>query len=372
MAYPLHYFIQKTSHRYQLKQLAGEKGLEQMISWVYLMEDIQNTDFLRGGELVITTGMSITGEDALLAFARKLYHHKACGLLINVGHYIGEIPASLIDFCNTYQFPLFTMPWDIHIADIMEQYCNEIMIQKQVDMQIQEAFEKVLFEEENIEHSLQILYRYGLGDNTEYHIFASSVAFAANWIHEMKGDFFSFYREAVYYGVAVHIHAIPSATEPMGFSSTTEVSSFPVARKHAYEALLVSRINHKRKDSFPSGNLPENDSPKNYNEIGLYQTVFAISDPDMLRSLCFPLLQPLIQYDTEKGTSYLELTRLYLELDGSIQKVAETTFTHRNTINYRMGKIKALLKTDFSSLEECCRYQIAFYIYDILALAPVT
>ena len=54
MSYSLHYFIRKTSTRYQLTQLAGNAGLHADISWVYLMEDIENTDFLRGGELVIT------------------------------------------------------------------------------------------------------------------------------------------------------------------------------------------------------------------------------------------------------------------------------------------------------------------------------
>ena len=72
MSYSLHYFIRKTSTRYQLTQLAGNAGLHADISWVYLMEDIENTDFLRGGELVITTGMSIHSEQTLLAFAASL------------------------------------------------------------------------------------------------------------------------------------------------------------------------------------------------------------------------------------------------------------------------------------------------------------
>ena len=76
MSYSLHYFIRKTSTRYQLTQLAGNAGLHADISWVYLMEDIENTDFLRGGELVITTGMSIHSEQTLLAFAASLKRNR--------------------------------------------------------------------------------------------------------------------------------------------------------------------------------------------------------------------------------------------------------------------------------------------------------
>ena len=71
MSYSLHYFIRKTSTRYQLTQLAGNAGLHADISWVYLMEDIENTDFLRGGELVITTGMSIHSEQTRLCCVIK-------------------------------------------------------------------------------------------------------------------------------------------------------------------------------------------------------------------------------------------------------------------------------------------------------------
>ena len=114
MSYSLHYFIRKTSTRYQLTQLAGNAGLHADISWVYLMEDIENTDFLRGGELVITTGMSIHSEQTLLAFAASLKRKQACGLLLNVGHYITKIPLSLISYCDENSLPLFTMPWKIH------------------------------------------------------------------------------------------------------------------------------------------------------------------------------------------------------------------------------------------------------------------
>lgn len=43
---------------YKLQLIAGKEGLSQSVLWVYLAEDM-NEDFLRGGELVITTGMFI-------------------------------------------------------------------------------------------------------------------------------------------------------------------------------------------------------------------------------------------------------------------------------------------------------------------------
>lgn len=347
MAYPLNYFYKKTKGKYRLSLLSGETGLSSLISWVYLMEDIQNTDFLRGGELVITTGMSIRSDDELLSFAKELHAHHACGLILNTGHYIKEVPDILIRYCESVQMPLFTMPWEIHIADIMENYCNEIMIQKHVDSQIQEAFEKALFHPDEEEKYIQTLYRYGYTDNTNYRILAS--------YQPLKMNGLAFFHNEVNYYVFPQNEPVPETSDvPIGLSLVTRIGDLAIGRKHAYQALLVGNI---------SGRLITD-----YNKIGLYQTVFAIPDKTTLRSLSMPLLQPLLDYDKEHGTDYMGLTRLYLELDGSVQKVAERTFTHRNTVNYRIGKIKKLLDTDFSSLEECCRYQIAFYIYDVLSV----
>ena len=31
------------------------------------------------------------------------------------------------EFCQNNNFPLFTIPWEIHLVDIMQDYCNNIL-----------------------------------------------------------------------------------------------------------------------------------------------------------------------------------------------------------------------------------------------------
>ena len=47
----------ETKNRFQLELVCGAKGLNRLMNWVYVAEDIATTDFLHGGELIITTGM---------------------------------------------------------------------------------------------------------------------------------------------------------------------------------------------------------------------------------------------------------------------------------------------------------------------------
>lgn len=42
---------------YKIKLISGEKGISNAVSWTYFTEDFSSIDFIRGGELTITTGM---------------------------------------------------------------------------------------------------------------------------------------------------------------------------------------------------------------------------------------------------------------------------------------------------------------------------
>ena len=50
-------FYQDAKARYGLRLIAGGAGVTREFNWVHLVEDIGNAGFLRGGELVITTGL---------------------------------------------------------------------------------------------------------------------------------------------------------------------------------------------------------------------------------------------------------------------------------------------------------------------------
>ena len=65
--------------------------MENIVSWVYISEDISTSTFLNGGELIITTGVtSGEREDWLRAFIKELIKRGTCGLILNTGRYIFE------------------------------------------------------------------------------------------------------------------------------------------------------------------------------------------------------------------------------------------------------------------------------------------
>ena len=74
----------------------------------------------------------------------------------------------------------------------------------------------------------------------------------------------------------------------------------------------------------------------------------------------------LKKYDEEHHTTYEEVLYEYLKYNGSIQAIAEATYTHRNTVLYRIKKVKEILGQELESTQERFPYQVAFYIRDML------
>ena len=51
-------------------------------------------------------------------------------------------------------------------------------------------------------------------------------------------------------------------------------------------------------------------------------------------------------------TDYLGTLRLYLENDSSIAEVARITYVHRNTVNYKIKKIKEILGCELTQKDK--------------------
>lgn len=64
------------------------------------MEDANTIDFIRGKELIITTGMGIEGTKELIRMIQSLINSNASALIINIGKYIKKVPDEVIILCE--------------------------------------------------------------------------------------------------------------------------------------------------------------------------------------------------------------------------------------------------------------------------------
>ena len=83
MSLTLEFFYQKTRYTYNLDLLTASTTLNKKITWVYLLDDVHNSSFIRGGELIITTGLITKSSQKLDHLINEAYIKGACGAIIN-------------------------------------------------------------------------------------------------------------------------------------------------------------------------------------------------------------------------------------------------------------------------------------------------
>lgn len=103
-----------------------------------------------------------------------------------------------------------------------------------------------------------------------------------------------------------------------------------------------------------------------YDELGAFQILLSLHEKGLLESFVFSHLGPLIEVDQKKNSDLLKTLKIYLESNGSKQSVADELHIVRQSLYYRLEKIKELLGEDFMSTQKRLALQLAIQAYELL------
>ena len=70
----------------------------------------------------------------------------------------------------------------------------------------------------------------------------------------------------------------------------------------------------------------------------------------------------LMKYDMENHTDYMEILEAYFENECSIIHTAQALYCHKNTLSYKLDKVKKILGYDILKNENRVRIMVAIYI----------
>ena len=84
MAATLEKIYEVALHHYHMKLVAGRGGLSNLVDWVHVVEEVDSVHFLKGRELIVTTGIKEPDDAGLLEFTRRVHATGASGLVFNV------------------------------------------------------------------------------------------------------------------------------------------------------------------------------------------------------------------------------------------------------------------------------------------------
>lgn len=391
MALTLGTVFEQTKHKYQLKLLAGEQGLYRSLRWLYFSEDIGNADFLRGGELMVLTGFGLQGEDEFEAFLQMLISKNSCGVIVNVGKYIFEdkIPQSVLDLCNENQFPLITMPWKYHLSDILQDYSQKIFFRTHEQDRLSYIFQMLLNDGRLLSNEDETrLITNQFDPSGRYCVaiisYQKTVQEMANStllrdLHILVENHFNQAMDRVcVFPYKNQLVLVFHQEEEKQIDEQTQIminvctASFPACQFSCGIGSVFSGV-HQLKESYRRASaalyfgMAKNIEKMKFGELGVLQLFFSCRDQTLLDQFT-TILSPLEEYDTQYGSQLVETLKYYLEFNGSVNLVSDEMYCHRNTTNYRIKKIKALLNADLDSRDVIFELQMAFHVREYIRI----
>lgn len=89
----------------------------------------------------------------------------------------------------------------------------------------------------------------------------------------------------------------------------------------------------------------------NFEDMGVYRILFSVEDNKSLQEFYLEYLEPLVQYDQKNNTELVSTLEKYYKCNANVLVTAEKLFMHRNTLNYRLKRIRQILNTDIDEPE---------------------
>jgi sugar diacid utilization regulator len=113
----------------RLRLLSDGSGLDRTIRWTHYVEEPGYLKFLRGGELVLTTGLLVQTTDKMVDFIRALDEKGCAGMVLSTDTPLGELPyvRCAVEMANTLHFDIFLLPWEIGMVELCQVICKEIV-----------------------------------------------------------------------------------------------------------------------------------------------------------------------------------------------------------------------------------------------------
>jgi len=111
-----------------------------------------------------------------------------------------------------------------------------------------------------------------------------------------------------------------------------------------------------------------------FEDTGAYRLLLpAMSeDPAELERFYSETVEPLAAYDEQYETELLRTIETYLDHDGNVAATAQTLYTHRHTIRYRLERAKELCGHDVTSTEGREKLGLGLKAMRVLGISPPT
>jgi len=359
-----------------LELLSGEESAQAHVRWVHSTELPDPTPWLKGGEVLLSTGLQLDGPRSQREFVERLADHKITALGFGTGFTHRRVPAALVTAARKRDFPLFEVPYELPFIAITERAFAHLLDERYELLQrnmvgdiLAEALSGHLYPED-----LKARLRpFGIGERIAVLAFAlEDPAAAASAVGRLLTA------ERVGNLVAIRGGLVCAVIDagPAG----TEVGIDPVALAGRIRAELKTRFGqvraaasrpaathslrmsfHEARCALEAVRLRNGDAPEvaSYEDLGGFQLLLSLQDDEALSSYCRSVLGPIEEGEGEYGDELVRSLDVFIEHNGHWEKAAGALYCHRHTLRYRIRRIEQLTGRDCSNARDRIEFWLA-------------
>jgi PucR family transcriptional regulator, purine catabolism regulatory protein len=128
--------------------VAGADQLDTPVRWVHAIELTDVARLLRGGELVLSTGIALPDDDRLLAaYVTELAEVSVAGLAVELGRrYAGSLPTALVAAAQQARLPLIAFEREVAFIEITEAVHARIIDTQLDELRVSERLHEMFTE----------------------------------------------------------------------------------------------------------------------------------------------------------------------------------------------------------------------------------
>ncbi|OKP95157.1 PucR family transcriptional regulator [Paenibacillus sp. P46E] len=363
----------------QLRLVAGETGLDRVVTWPYIVQTNSVKMWIFGGELLFFGGLGLKCDmDSLVELLKEAAEKNASGIIFLANDEMtSEVIQSLKPYADDLRMPVFELPRESIIVEITKEISSKILEEESRTSITEHLLERLCFgDTESVHEWVSKAGYYGIDLNIPYQVAVLYIDNLSGYLNRMNMEwdhsfskFISFYRQVVVSIVkryddslltmySNNVVYLAQQTGPeqdqMRFvqklqwiseSINTYFKGIDVyaclGGAYPYSALKNSYLEAER-----SMEITCRQNDKNrvslYEDLGVYQLFFSLKEEE-LRRFCSRWIGSLVEYDHKNGTELFRTLDIFFTNKMNLIDSAAELYIHRNTLNIRLNRIEKII-----------------------------
>ena len=357
--------------------VTGRGGLYRPISWPNIAQTESIREWLIGGDVILMTGIGLncTADFLNSIVSQATDKNAACLVVLLSENHIPTIPEKTILCAEESNFPIFTAPWDTHIAEIVADISQLLLLERYREEAFDSLLEELLYYNGGVpSETLRsfIKKQHLSGPHTavvarfpaaeaEYSFRADALRRQA--VNCMIQDLKTEFPGTIYLNRQQEtIFIVKLESGDIKRLKKTLLSTCRSIQQQWHSQIPVCGVGEMCEEPLQlrksveqanrAAGVSSRESVTLFADLGIFRLLAECPDQNKVRDFAVSRLKPLLDYDLENRKNFLLTLETYLLTNGSATETAERLYMHRNTVTYQLTKIRELLHMDTEDAEQ--------------------